>query len=64
MKRIIATILAALCVNAPAFELTLTAQENAGCEAEGGCIVISRLMIGQMLAHARRGGMATCERDI
>ena len=64
MKRTIATIMAALCVNAPAVELTMTKPEAAACEREGGCQVLSQALLARMLAQAHRAGMATCESRI
>lgn len=58
MRKVIAVILAALCANAPAFELAMTQQEAAACESEGGCIVISDKMLRLMLNKAG----AACER--
>lgn len=61
MKRIIALILSMACANAPAFELTLTDAEREACDAEGGCVVISRGLIAKTLHQAYDAGKATCE---
>lgn len=58
MKKTVAIILAALCANAPAFELAMTPHEKAACESEGGCLVISDKMLRLMLDKAR----TACER--
>ena len=64
MRCTIATLLAALCVNAPALELTMSKPEAAMCEREGGCTVLSQALLQRMLAQAHRAGMATCESKI
>lgn len=61
MKRITAFLLAAMCVNAPAFELTLTPTEKAKCEAEGGCELVTIKQMRAALALAYRAGAKTCE---
>lgn len=63
MKRTVALILAMLCANSPAMELTMTRTELAQCEREGGCTVISQRMLDRLLMQSRRLGMATCESE-
>lgn len=64
MKRPIALILAMLCANSPAMELTMTPPELAQCEREGGCTVISQAMLRALMMRAHRAGMATCESEV
>lgn len=64
VKRIIAIILSAATVNAPAFELTLTEPEREQCEAEGGCVVISRALLQHALDKAQRLGLSQCEKRV
>lgn len=61
LRRIVAMALCMACANAPAFELKLSEAESAACKAEGGCVVISRLLMGNALKEAHDAGKATCE---
>lgn len=60
MNRIVAIFLCMACANAPAFELKLSAEEQAACANEGGCIVVSRKLISDAVHQAYDAGRATC----
>ena len=64
MKRIIAVILAAACANAPAFELALTRTEKTACDDQGGCIIITRQAVVDMVREAHQAGLMRCGREL
>lgn len=61
MKRTVCIILALLLTNASAVEMSLTEPEKATCEAEGGCMVITRAMLFAAMKLAHDSGAAKCE---
>lgn len=61
MNRAIALLLMAMCANAPAYELTLTAPEKAKCDSDGGCDIVTRAQLRAALQLAYDAGRKTCE---
>ena len=55
MNRVLAVVLATLCANAPALELSLTEPEKASCESEGGCLVVTRKLLKQLMEQSKAG---------
>ena len=39
-------------------------EAEAACDAEGGCVLVSRAAVQQLVEHAYRMGQATCESRI
>ena len=64
MKRFLVILASAMCINAPAYELSLTQVEKDQCDGEGGCIVLSREMVKQLLMQAHAAGRSVCERQL
>ena len=64
MNKLIAAILAAACANAPAFELAVTRTEKATCDDQGGCIVVTRQAVVDMVREAHRAGLMRCGQEL
>ena len=60
-KFITLCLLAAMCANAPAYELTLTPSEQAKCNEDGGCDVMTFAQLRAAMQLAYDAGRKTCE---
>lgn len=59
----IALLLAGLLASAPlaAIEIRLTDEERTSCDAEGGCVVVTRQFLRQVRDIGKAEGLATCK---
>ena len=61
LKRAFVVFCAAMCINAPAYELTLTPTERAKCNEDGGCDIVTFAQMRAAMQLAYDAGRKTCE---
>lgn len=64
MKRILVLCLMVFAASALAYELALTPQEEVTCEEGGGCVVLSRVFVKQLVQRAYETGRQACEQRL
>lgn len=64
MRRTIAIVLMLFLTNAPAVDLRYTATERDTCEAQGGCITVTRRAIVEMVRDAHQSALMRCGQEL